>query len=381
MASIGDLTPIQKARNLGRMATMASPTGYIGAAASDNVLSDIGSEFDRGAKTSIASGVGLAAREALVSPVSRAMEATSNIVRPITSAVSQGVGSFLTGQPAAPAPAVPATPPTKVDQNPTQTLKGSIGAPAPAEAQPTVAAGVPAMQPAPVVPLRTNVTMAPEEPTPSLAPIPAADPTQAILAAQNDGTWSGMQNAHTMARRLDANRANAVAQSHALASMAQAQSSRIGADAQAQNATTAAVKTGTEMAREQAITQGVNFENQSKAEVANLRARYNAETNPDKKRALGDQLLTNQGKDPRENAFKIAQFEDAIDPQNPMAGTRKIPVMIDAQGNTRFITPPAANKGPSLEQWIAAAKADPRNKGVSDKDLAFPLQKTYGGAK
>jgi hypothetical protein len=83
-----------------------------------------------------------------------------------------------------------------------------------------------------------------------------------------------------------------------------------------------------------------------------------------------------KGKDPRENQFKIAQYEEPIDPSNPMAGTRKVPLMIDAQGRVQAITPPGA----ASPQWTVARavhgrreEADPRNKGASDDDLRKPL--------
>lgn len=193
-----------------------------------------------------------------------------------------------------------------------------------------------------------------------------------ITALQNNGTLSGMINARTLARRTDADRANAVAVTNAAANTTSA-------GASATNAATTAAKAGPEIQHMSAVAQGVNFENQGKATVANLRARLAAATDPEERRRISDELLVNQGKDPKENAFKIAQYEDAIDPQNPLAGTRKVPVMVSATGQTTFLKPPAGNGAPSLDQWLNAAKADPRNRGVADKDLVAHYNKNYGG--
>jgi hypothetical protein len=79
-----------------------------------NVRGDVASEYQRGAAISPATGAGMAVREAVVSPVSRAMGAVTAATAPLRNAASsfmgnmgEGVRAFITGQP--PAPATPLT--------------------------------------------------------------------------------------------------------------------------------------------------------------------------------------------------------------------------------------------------------------------------------
>jgi hypothetical protein len=89
----------------------------------------------------------------------------------------------------------------------------------------------------------------PYAPTPSLEPI-AQDPNAAILAQLNNGTWSGMMNARTMAKRLDADRAAAVAaqgaETNRLGTLASAEIGRTNAAVNARNADTSAFRAGTD---------------------------------------------------------------------------------------------------------------------------------------
>jgi hypothetical protein len=316
----------------------------------ENVRSDVSGEWRRGmANGGPAVAAGLAAREAVVSPISRAMGAMSAAVKPAGNAIGNFGTALVSGQPpavpaAAPAPAVATTPTGDLTSfNDPDEQKIAVadvarqgGAAPAAGASPAIASGVPLIR---------RVTMLPDEPNPGIGTPAAADPTTSILAQLNNGTWSGMMNAHTMARRLDADRQAAVAQQQADIAGRNADTSRLGAETQEQNAVTAASRASSENAHTAAIAEGMGYDNKGKKQLSDLEDQYaKPRTDPQKKRELGDQILTMKGKDPRENQFKIAQYEEPIDPANPMAGTRKVPLMIDAQGRVQAISPPGARQ-------------------------------------
>jgi hypothetical protein len=113
-------------------------------------------------------------------------------------------------------------------------------------------------------------------------------------------------------------------------------------------------------------------------DLANTKTQFDLDRQT-KLAALDQQIAADDGKDPaltkrltaqrlalvgkaaQDNKFQVSQYEEPIDPANPMAGTRKIPVLIDAQGNTKFVRPSqAAGQNTRAEAEAAIAQgADP----------------------
>jgi hypothetical protein len=291
--------------------------------------SNIDSEVQRGMQTGgPATAFGLGMREAVVSPVSQVIGSVQDAGKAIKNAaapVMEAGRAFTTGDatPAAAAatPAI-AKPYTPFEEN----YPGNK----PIAADQPQQAAQPQAAPGPVA--RASIA----------APLPdspaAVDSSADVLKMQNDGTWSGMINARTLAKRVDADRQAQIAAAGAEIGRYGASTQRIGAETQAMTGQATAE-------REHALAQGVGFENQNKATMADLVKELKTSTDPEKQRQLRDNILVMHGRDPRENAFKIAQYEDAIDPQNPLAGTRKIPVMVNAQGQTTYLQPPNGQQG------------------------------------
>lgn len=129
-------------------------------------------------------------------------------------------------------------------------------------------------------------------------------------------------------------------------------------------------------------TRSNRLDNQNRQAIADLSTALLAEKDPAQRREMGNNLLLLKGKDPRENAFKVAQYEDALDPANPLAGTKKVPVIIDANGNARFVSPQGGGASkPTLDQFMAEFKKDPRAKSFTDADIKAYYTKEYGAAK
>lgn len=187
------------------------------------------------AQPNVAAGLGAATREAIVGPVSYGMEAVSNAVAPAARTTGQFFTGLTGGQPTTAAPAAPV---------PRQTIGGVIGG---SSTTAPAASPAPMLASAPAAQVRAAVNpaaYAPTQysPTPSLQPIPEEDPNAAIMKALNSGTWSGMMNARTLARRRDQDRAAAVQATQAETGRIGAESSRLGAMASVANASTSAAR-------------------------------------------------------------------------------------------------------------------------------------------
>lgn len=66
-----------------------------------------------------------------------------------------------------------------------------------------------------------------------------------------------------------------------------------------------------------------------------LHQQYLGEKDPLKQKELGNQILTIQGKNPKE--WQITTREEAIDPNNPMSGTTKVPYAVNLNDPTQTI--------------------------------------------
>lgn len=224
---------------------------------------DVASAF-RGAPNP-ANAIGSAIRAAVVSPVSYGMEKVADSVAPIGGAI----GDFATGlvggsstptptaAPRAPGSNLPTvvgpTDPRAFDNR--TIIRGSSPAlPMPAVTPAAAVTAAPA--PAPMASLALpsasrasrgpiSVTVAPDEVNPSMRR-DAPDVNQQISDLYNNGTWSGMSNAKMLAKRVDADRANAVATSSADTARIGAQTGQLSAITNALRARTDASKSAME---------------------------------------------------------------------------------------------------------------------------------------
>lgn len=165
-----------------------------------------------------ATGLGAATREAVVGPLSYGMGELAGMIKPVANAVADFGRGVVSGQPADtavtnPAPMAPLVPANTA----ALTLPAT---PATMNFEPTATSATPMISAAArnaqlQRAYAPTVYNAEASSTPSLQPMPAADPNAAIMASANDGTWSGMINANKMAKRLDATRAAQVAQTQA----------------------------------------------------------------------------------------------------------------------------------------------------------------------
>ena len=67
-------------------------------------------------------------------------------------------------------------------------------------------------------------------------------------------------------------------------------------------------------------------------QLASVQAQFIAEQDPQKQKAMQEKILTLLGKDPKDSAYQIATQEEPIDPNNPFAGTKKVPYLINTRG-------------------------------------------------
>jgi hypothetical protein len=302
--------------------------------AGSNIRADVAGAYREGAATSVPAGVGMAAREAIVSPVSRAGGVIANMAGRAQQAAMGVIGpiveagrAFITGSPA-PAPAAPAA--TAAPQ--TGVIRGSFG-PAPGAFGPARAPGAAAAPAAaaPAVPgTPQGQTMTPAAQT-NLAPrrvpliaapmegtaAPAVDPNVAVNARiselMNDGTWSGMFNAKALARRTDADRAAGVAAVNATSGRMSAESGRIGAIAQMANANTAALREEASAGLITEQTKAAKYETDRRAKVDTLTAEMvNPATKPDRRKEIERQLVAMGGKNPAEPKIHASPIYDAL---------------------------------------------------------------------
>lgn len=128
----------------------------------------------------------------------------------------------------------------------------------------------------------------------------------------------------------------------------------------AQTGLTAAQTTGTQQANALSAAQ--------QQQVSALQKQFVGETDPQKSKALGDKLLTLLGKDPKQGQFQIAIQEEPIDPNNPFAGTKKVPYLIDTRGGP---------DGKPMAQRVDEAA----NLGVGTKAAKVPAGYSQVGTK
>ncbi|MES2488538.1 MAG: hypothetical protein V4607_02015 [Pseudomonadota bacterium] len=142
-------------------------------------------------------------------------------------------------------------------------------------------------------------------------------------------------------------------------------------------------KTQNALGGEQAIAQGLQNKNaQRQQSIIDQLSDQNLGS--DARRVLERQALIGLGKDPREASLQRVRS---------VAGTDSFgqPIMADSlydSENKKWLTPPSGaaqpamgsggQEAPTLDKFLAAAKADPRNKGQSDDQLKAYYQRTYG---
>lgn len=324
-----------------------------------NVRSDIASEYNRGAAVSPAAGVGLAAREALVSPVSRvggaladAGKAALNFAGRVASPIADAARAFVSGTPPAPDVATAAVPAPAAPQG---IISGSMGPVSPV---------VPAT--APVTPTAPGATLpvAPNGPQRRVTinyvgdQQPAApDPTAQILALQNNGTWSGMLNAKTLAKRLDADRAAKVAAQNA-------DTLRMEANQRASSASATNAKTAAETGLIEQNAQAAQYTQQQKQQIdAMTREMADPATPPARRKLLEQQLVAIHGRNPTQPQVHATPIFDAT---GQKVGERLNERQAD--GSWKDVTPKVALKdNPQAMAVVADQK-------LSDSDKRAKLQ-------
>jgi hypothetical protein len=198
-------------------------------------------------------------------------------------------------------------------------------------------------------------------------PQAAPDPNAAIIASLNDGTWSGMINARTMAKRTDADRAAAVAATGAQSGVLNAASGRISALANAANAQTNAMK---EQAQAGLIGEQVKSSQaeQSRRADADKLAKEMADpkTTPERRKEIERILVAVHGRNPTQPQVHASPVFDAM-------GQKVGENMYERQpdGSWKNVTPkPSINEDPRAQ----AIKAEFASGRIKDSEARQRLQ-------
>ena len=343
-------------------------------------VQDVADAARRGAQTSPEAAAGMAVREAVVAPVSRVGEVVHNAVKGVhnrargvyegaVDIASRGIEAgraLVTGTPgpittaaasapvsaSAPAPAAPGAVPQ------TGVIRGSIPSAMPqptpangqaangttAEGQPAAADGAPAATVSPHLgPRNVSISILPEEATPSLRRDPV-DPNASILASLNDGTWSGMLAARTMAKRLDADRTAAVAAQNAATARFGAETGRMGtiseAAARSLNARSGAARDAAQIAlvNEQVKAQQVEIRKREQLETLNKELN-DPNTTGERRKQIERELVILHGRQPVEQKSQV-QTVSVYDPVTGQKTGEKV-VERGQDGTWRDVTPGA----------------------------------------
>lgn len=135
-----------------------------------------------------------------------------------------------------------------------------------------------------------------------------------------------------------------------------------------------------DLAEQQSIAAGLqNQQAQRAATVMQQIDQLNEQTPSGQRRALIDRALVGQGKDPDAGRFEAIENIAGID---QFGAPIKVRSLFDTRSGQVVgggqQAPAMGSSAPKLEDFLKAAKADPRNKGVSDEELKAYFNSTYG---
>jgi hypothetical protein len=307
-------------------------------------INDLGKDLGAGVRRAASSGY-----NALVSGASQNIEDAANTVSNTYSTLSelerpgrefkQGVIQGITGYtpPPAAAPAAPVVP------KPSMAMATMPPRGAPSAAVAPVAPST--TEPQPAADMVTNNIAA--APAPGIRPSAVRAPAQVTDlpydARKNSGPLGGLYSA---ALALSAGRAQNNAARAGMKNTIAAN------EANARAEESAGRVASTDIANKKGA-----FQLDREQQLATLDAQIAADDgkDPKKTKLLQQQRLAIVGKTSADTKYSVASYEEPLDPANPMAGTRKIPVVVDAQGNAKFIRPSQA--GGNAQQLRTEADA------------------------
>lgn len=100
------------------------------------------------------------------------------------------------------------------------------------------------------------------------------------------------------------------------------------------------------------------FEARGLQRVEKLYSAYENAKTPEERSAIAEQLRALRGID-RENTAQVIYNEELINPAQPMAGTRRVPMLLNRDGTATAVTPRATQNAPDGMRYVGTSNGKP----------------------